>query len=384
MLSGSTLVRLVKWTCVVQCGVASIQLGKNNSVIVDDYSRYTWTLFLRSKDETPEVLKDFLRMIQRNLQAQVITVRTDRGTEFLNKTTPCLMMGKSMDKMKEKEGFMSHGGIFYSVEKDIVVYPTKNALKNSLSPFISSFDEIKEDDAFVPQGQKAQINDNSDPVPQDKNVVSLNSREDRFVTSRKDEDQTVNSQQSMTSLLKVMPGRDGLKTAVSKWSIEGDEFYVAQIRWVVDPDHPKKVYLLRKALLSIKASSKSLSTMKLSTYLEATGFTKAFSDADHAGCLDTRKSTSGGIQFLGDKLVSWMSKKQNCTAMSSAEAEYVALSASCAQVMWMRTQLHDYAFNTTKYRCIATLISHSNLLQPRTTFENKAHPYSVSFHKGTG
>ncbi|GJS31065.1 hypothetical protein Tco_0491685 [Tanacetum coccineum] len=44
----------------------------------------------------------------------------------------------------------------------------------------------------------------------------------------------------------------------------------------------------------------------------------AFSDADHAGCLDTRKSTSGGIQFLGDKLVSWMLKKQNCTAMSSA------------------------------------------------------------------
>nr|GFC66488.1 ribonuclease H-like domain-containing protein [Tanacetum cinerariifolium] len=43
----------------------------------------------------------------------------------------------------------------------------------------------------------------------------------------------------------------------------------------------------------------------------------AFSDADHAGCIDSRKSTSGGIRFLGDKLVSWMSKKQNCTAMSS-------------------------------------------------------------------
>ncbi|GKC06518.1 retrovirus-related pol polyprotein from transposon TNT 1-94 [Tanacetum coccineum] len=47
---------------------------------------YTWTLFLRSKDETPKVLKDFLTMIQRNLQALVISVRTDRGTEFLNKT----------------------------------------------------------------------------------------------------------------------------------------------------------------------------------------------------------------------------------------------------------------------------------------------------------
>ncbi|GJX46546.1 integrase, catalytic region, zinc finger, CCHC-type containing protein [Tanacetum coccineum] len=52
--------------------------------------------------------------------------------------------------------------------------------------------------------------------------------------------------------------------------------------------------------------------------------------ADHAGCLDTRKSTYGGIQFLGKKLVSWMSKKQDCTAMSIAEAEYLALSASCA------------------------------------------------------
>nr|GFC70727.1 hypothetical protein [Tanacetum cinerariifolium] len=56
----------------------------------------------------------------------------------------------------------------------------------------------------------------------------------------------------------------------------------------------------------------------------------AFSDADHAGCIDSYKSTSGGIQFLGDKLVSRMSKKKNCTAISSAKAEYVALSTSCA------------------------------------------------------
>nr|GEY16720.1 integrase, catalytic region, zinc finger, CCHC-type, peptidase aspartic, catalytic [Tanacetum cinerariifolium] len=49
----------------------------------------------------------------------------------------------------------------------------------------------------------------------------------------------------------------------------------------------------------------------------------AFSDSDHAGCLDSRKSTSGGIQFLGgDKLVSWSSKKQDCTSMSLAEAKY--------------------------------------------------------------
>nr|GFB75639.1 uncharacterized mitochondrial protein AtMg00810-like [Tanacetum cinerariifolium] len=75
----------------------------------------------------------------------------------------------------------------------------------------------------------------------------------------------------------------------------------------------------------------------------------SFLDSDHAGCLDSRKSTSGGIQFLGgDKLVSWSSKKQDYTSMSSAEAEYVSLSACCAQVLWMRTQLTDYGFHFDK------------------------------------
>nr|GEU81325.1 hypothetical protein [Tanacetum cinerariifolium] len=60
-------------------------------------------------------------------------------------------------------------------------------------------------------------------------------------------------------------------------------------------------------------------------------------DADHAGCHDDCKSTPGGLKFLGEKLVSWSSKKQDCTAMSTAEAEYVSLSACCAQVIWIRT-----------------------------------------------
>nr|GEW48095.1 hypothetical protein [Tanacetum cinerariifolium] len=58
----------------------------------------------------------------------------------------------------------------------------------------------------------------------------------------------------------------------------------------------------------------------------------------------TTKETPGGLQFLGEKLVSWSSKKQDCTAMSTAEAEYVSLSACCAQVIWMRTQLLDYGY----------------------------------------
>ncbi|GJW08357.1 hypothetical protein Tco_1570780 [Tanacetum coccineum] len=74
----------------------------------------------------------------------------------------------------------------------------------------------------------------------------------------------------------------------------------------------------------------------------------AYSEANHTGCHDDCKSTSGGVQFLEDKLVSWSSKKQDCTVMSTAEAEYVSVSACCAQVMWMRTQLMDHGFRFNK------------------------------------
>nr|GEU75137.1 retrotransposon protein, putative, unclassified, expressed [Tanacetum cinerariifolium] len=168
-----------------------------------------------------------------------------------------------------------------------------------------------------------------------------------------------------------------VKTAFLNGSLK-EEVYVAQPNGFVDPDHPENVYRLRKALYGLKQVPKAWYD-ELSKFLTSKGFTKGLQihqspcgifinqakyaleilqkhgmekgqsiDANHAGCIDTRKSTSGGIQFLGDKLVSWMSKKQDCTTMSSSEAEYVALSASYAQVMWMRTQLQDYGLKYNK------------------------------------
>ncbi|GJU13717.1 retrovirus-related pol polyprotein from transposon TNT 1-94 [Tanacetum coccineum] len=71
-----------------------------------------------------------------------------------------------------------------------------------------------------------------------------------------------------------------------------------------------------------------------------------FSDAGYAGCKDTFKSTSGGAQFLGKKLVNWSSKKQDCTALSTTEAEYIpiycdsksAIAISCNPVQHSRTK----------------------------------------------
>ncbi|GJR63991.1 copia protein [Tanacetum coccineum] len=70
----------------------------------------------------------------------------------------------------------------------------------------------------------------------------------------------------------------------------------------------------------------------------------SYADADHAGCQDTRRSTSGSAQFLSDKLVSWSSKKKTSMSFSSTEAEYITMSRPCAQILWMWSQLSDYGF----------------------------------------
>ncbi|GKC07721.1 retrovirus-related pol polyprotein from transposon TNT 1-94 [Tanacetum coccineum] len=74
----------------------------------------------------------------------------------------------------------------------------------------------------------------------------------------------------------------------------------------------------------------------------------AYADADHAGCQDTRRSTSGNMQLLGDRLVSWSSKRQKSAAISSMEAEYIALSGCCTQVLWTRSQITDYGLGFNK------------------------------------
>ena len=78
-----------------------------------------------------------------------------------------------------------------------------------------------------------------------------------------------------------------------------------------------------------------------------------YSDADFAGCKLDRKSTSGTCQFLGVNLISWFSKKQNSVALSTAEAEYIAVGSCCAQILWIKQQLEDFGIklNETPIKC---------------------------------
>ncbi|GJY90088.1 putative ribonuclease H-like domain-containing protein [Tanacetum coccineum] len=72
---------------------------------------------------------------------------------------------------------------------------------------------------------------------------------------------------------------------------------------------------------------------------------EAFSDSDYAGASLDRKSTTGGCQFLGSRLISWQCKKQTVVANSTTEAEYIAASHCCGQVLWIQNQMLDYGFN---------------------------------------
>ncbi|GJR79510.1 retrovirus-related pol polyprotein from transposon TNT 1-94 [Tanacetum coccineum] len=190
------------------CGpmrVASINGKKYILVIVDDYSRYTWTLFLRSKDETPEVLKDFLTMIQRNLQAPVISVRTDRGTEFLNKTLNAFFKEEGIEHQTSTPRTPEQNGVVerrnrtlveaartmlsasklplffwaeaiatacYTQNRSIII-PTheKTAYHNinDKNPQTNTFTSLVVH-GLVPQRQKASDYDNPDPAPELQNV----------------------------------------------------------------------------------------------------------------------------------------------------------------------------------------------------------------------
>lgn len=64
-----------------------------------------------------------------------------------------------------------------------------------------------------------------------------------------------------------------------------------------------------------------------------------YSDSDHAGCMDDRKSTTGMVFYLNENLITWVSQKQRCVALSSCEAEFMAVTAAATQGIWLQNLL---------------------------------------------
>ncbi|GJR37161.1 retrovirus-related pol polyprotein from transposon TNT 1-94 [Tanacetum coccineum] len=123
-----------------------------------------------------------------------------------------------------------------------------------------------------------------------------------------------------------------VKTAFLHGSLKED-VYVCQPKGFID-DHPGHAYKLKKALFGLKQSPRAWLSQLRSISMRLKG-----------SFVTSREPL---IWVSGEKLVGWSSKKQDCTALSTAEAEYVSLSACCAQVIWMQTQLTDYGFHFNK------------------------------------
>ncbi|GJS72754.1 retrovirus-related pol polyprotein from transposon TNT 1-94 [Tanacetum coccineum] len=338
------------------CGpmrVESINGKKYILVIVDDYSRYTWTLFLRSKYETPEVLKDFLKMIQR--QAKVITVRSDRGIELLNKTLHAYFKEEGIEHQTSTPRTLKQNGIVERRNRTLVEvarmmlsaskFPLDDEnlekMKEKGDPCILvgystrskgyrvynkrtrlivesihiKFDKIKEmNETFVDnntsglvlQRQKMSDYDNSSPAPQLQNVypstdtTAPSQQEldllfgplyDEFFTAAKGyaQEEGIDFEESSAPVARLEAiwifvayaahksfpiYQMDVKTAFLNGPPK-EEVYVAQPDGFVNPDHPEKVYRLRKDLYGLKQAPRAWYD-ELSNFLMSKGFTKGF------------------------------------------------------------------------------------------------------------
>nr|GEZ12733.1 retrovirus-related Pol polyprotein from transposon TNT 1-94 [Tanacetum cinerariifolium] len=113
-----------------------------------------------------------------------------------------------------------------------------------------------------------------------------------------------------------------------------EDVYVCQPEGFIDADHPSHVYKLKKALYGLKQAPKAWLSQPRSTSRRLKRSFFIFGEPL--------------IRVFGEKLIIWSSKKQDCTALSTAKAEYVSLSACCTQVLWIQTQLTDYCFHFNK------------------------------------
>nr|GEY28753.1 retrovirus-related Pol polyprotein from transposon TNT 1-94 [Tanacetum cinerariifolium] len=295
------------------CGpmrVASINRKKYIMVIVDDYSRYTWTLFLHSKDETPDVLKEFLTMIQRNLQAPVTTVRTDRGTEFLNKTLNALLNKKELSikllllEHLNRTALLKDGTILWprSSMTEVPSTPTYvHAEKNN--DYQAEEEHIPDNEFTNPLCTPVQeVAESSSHNIGNSNISTFNQPQVFKYRWMKDHpleqvrgnpsrpvqtirQLTTDPEICMFALTVSTAEPKNIKDAMADFAwIEAmqeelhqfdrlQEVYVAQSGGFVDPDHPEKVYRLRKALYGLKQAPKAWYD-ELSKFLTSKGFTK--------------------------------------------------------------------------------------------------------------
>nr|GEZ17060.1 retrovirus-related Pol polyprotein from transposon TNT 1-94 [Tanacetum cinerariifolium] len=306
------------------CGsmrVASINGKKYILVIVDDFSRYTWTLFLCSKDETPEVLKDFLTMIQRNLQSSVNIVRTDRGANFLNKTLNAFFKEEGIKHQTSTARTPKQNDIVLILQRMYSLHQHHQLIQMCMLRKTTMIKQKKENDykmmnlpiLFMHRHKKKLSLPHTTLLATDpemcmyaltvstaelKNIKEVMA-DSAWIEAMQEElhqfdrlqgyaqEEGIDFEESFAPVVRLEAVRifiayaphksfpifhTDVKTAFLNGPLK-EEVYVAQPNGFVDPDHPEKVYRLRKAFYRLKQALRAWYN-ELLKFLTSFGFTK--------------------------------------------------------------------------------------------------------------
>nr|GEX35037.1 retrovirus-related Pol polyprotein from transposon TNT 1-94 [Tanacetum cinerariifolium] len=266
--------------------VESINGTKYVLVIVDDYSRYTWTHFLRSKDETLEVLIDFLILIQRGLHAQVRTVKTNKGTKFLNKTLQAYFSQEGNEHQMSTARTPEQNGIVKRQNRTLVE-AAQTMLSAAKIPLFFWAEAI---------ATSCFTQNRSLVIPRHKKTPY------HIINGRKPTIKFFHIFGSLCYIVRYGENLDKMKekgnacifvgySTLSK----GYRVYNKRRRLIVET-----IYVKFDKLPIMASDHVSFDPVPQCQTMDTSFELTAFLDSNHAGCLDTRKSTSGGIQFLGD------------------------------------------------------------------------------------
>ncbi|GJW50781.1 retrovirus-related pol polyprotein from transposon TNT 1-94 [Tanacetum coccineum] len=333
--------------------VASVNGKKYTLVIVDDYSRFTWVKCLRSKDEALDfIINENLGKLQPKADIGIFIGNAPTKKEFriYNRRTRRIIEtiyvdfdeltviasehSSSRPALHEMTPATISSGLVPNPPPSTLFVPPSRTDWDIL--FQPLFDELLTPTPSVDHPAPeviAPIDEVVAPVP----AVSTSLPSSITV----DQDAPSPTSSSLDVIPTVVHTAAPNSEHVNKWTKDHPlENIISELEIPVST----RLQLHEQALFCLLLCF--LTSVEPKNYKDINS--SIAPDTDHVGCQDTRRSTSGSMQLLGDRLVSLSSKRQKSSAISSTEAEYIALSSCCAQVLWMRSQLTDYGLGFNK------------------------------------
>nr|GEU54520.1 putative ribonuclease H-like domain-containing protein [Tanacetum cinerariifolium] len=340
-------------------------------VVTDDFSRFTWTFFLKTKDETSGILRNFITEIE-NLKELRNRLVERRNKTLIEAARTMLADAKLPVTFWAKVGFLKPFGCHVMILTTLDNLGkfeakgdkgTKEAAGQDVKKNLSSlryivlpnwFHETHLESSTSNAQDACNVDDpgssgNSNPI-----ATSTNLPADHMETLIPTEEgidydevfapvariEAIRLFLAYASFMRFIAYQMDVKSAFFYGTID-EEVYVMQPLGFQDLEFPARVYKVEKAMYGLHQAPRAWYVKRIFRYLK--GYPKlgllypkespfdlvAYSDSDYGGASQDRKSITRECQFFGRRLISWQCKKQTIVATSTTEAEYVAAASSC-------------------------------------------------------